>query len=263
MHGVNRLPDHLRADRKEILMALRSISSWLAVLCVGGAIATHADTGERLEVDIRLRVDPSLASRHITERLKTETEAIWQPYGVWLKWIDADVSDSAATGVPVDVSVERRELIESPLVLGRTDVNRDAPAWRPIRVSFDATERLLADRATARVSEAAVVLDRELARALGRVLAHEIGHVLLGPPYHDRAGLMRATFRADELAAADRTRFRLTCGGVVRLRGRVRALHGDLPVEQHDSTALAIEGVRATRRGSAVEGSCIRTQPAH
>ena len=64
------------------------------------------------------------------------------------------------------------------------------------------------------------------ARALGRVLAHEIGHVLLSAPYHDEAGLMRAVFRPDELAGPDRAPFRLTCGGIGRLRSRVRMLTG-------------------------------------
>jgi hypothetical protein len=71
-----------------------------------------------------------------------------------------------------------------------------------------------------------VVTDRELARALGRVLAHEIGHVLLGARNHDQTGLMRVSFLPDELAAADRAPFRLTCLDVGRLRSRIGILTG-------------------------------------
>jgi hypothetical protein len=163
------------------------------------------DVGESFQVDIRLRIDPSLASRRILEGLKTETESIWAPYGVRLRW--ADASASAAGGMCLDASVERRfetrQRVDRPTVLGRVVVGPDAPAWRPIRVSLDATERVLALRTTGPSTMKGIVVDRDLARALGRVLAHEIGHVLIGPPHHDRAGLMRATFDANELAEPD------------------------------------------------------------
>jgi hypothetical protein len=97
----------------------------------------------------------------------------------------------------------------------------DTPTRRPIRVSLDATASVLATRSVPRVS------DRDLARALSRVLAHEIGHVLLGAPYHDQAGLMRAVFLPEELADPDRRPFRLTCNGIARLGSRLRALTKD------------------------------------
>jgi hypothetical protein len=243
-------------------MVLRSSIAFVAALCACGASAIHADVSESFEVTIRLRVDRSLTSRRITDRLKTETGAIWEPYGVRLEWTGADVSESPANGVSLDATVqrhfERRQRTEWPAVLGLAFVTPDAPTWQPIRVSFDATERLLTDRTTGRVSGAGLVLDRALARALGRVLAHEIGHILLGAPSHDPAGLMRASFRGDELGEPDRTPFRLTCSGVDRLRGRLRALRGDpQPVHQHNSTTLDLEGVRGTRSESSVGASCI------
>ena len=227
-------------------MALRIIPLCVAVWLACGAGAIRADVSQRLAVAIRLRVDPSLTSRRMTERLKAETEAIWGPYGVRLAWTDADVRESPASRMFLDASVVRRFegtiQMAWPEVLGRTVLTPDAPLWRPIRVSFDATERALAHRS--RIPLTRIVLDPELERALGRVLAHEIGHALLGPPHHDQAGLMRAAFRAEELGDPDRTPFRLTCGGVERLRGRLRALSAD------------------TQRVPSVGASCIPTRSA-
>lgn len=70
-------------------MALRSIVSFVAAMCVFAASALHAEV---FEVDVHLRVDPSLTSRRITDRLKTETEAIWGAYGVRLEWNDETAS---------------------------------------------------------------------------------------------------------------------------------------------------------------------------
>ena len=235
-------------------MALRSLASFIAALCVCAASAMHADVSEIFEVDVRLRVDPTLTSRRVTDELKSEAEAIWGPYGVRLAWSDDGAGpESAGNGLSLDASLEReferRLRMQSPAVLGRV-VRADASTWRSIGVSFDATESVLAHRPTSRIPMAGIVLDPELARALGRVLAHEIGHVLLGAPSHDRAGLMRAAFRPEQLGEPDRTPFRLTCSAVDRLRGRLRVLsRAPQPVNPHTSARLDPE--------SSVGASCI------
>jgi hypothetical protein len=199
----------------------------LLLLVLGGVTVLHADVCAPVAVDIRLRLDPSIGSRRIADRLKAETEAIWKQYGIQLEWTDADASEPPADGVFLEATVERRfeapERMEWVTVLGSALVQPGAPSWQPIRVSAEATESVLR---TVRPSVGGLVRDHELARALGRVLAHEIGHVLLGPPYHDRTGLMRATFRPDELAEPNRAPFRLTRGSVGRLRNRLPALTG-------------------------------------
>lgn len=220
-----------RADGMPVPGAVVPVAGADAPACGGTAI--HADVDERVEVGIRLRVDSSISSKRITGRLKDETEAIWRPYGIQLEWTDAgasEASESEASGIFLDVSVdwrfERSEQMRWPPVLGRVAVRPDASNRRPIHLSFDATRRMLALRTTALPAMAGIVRDFELARALGRVLAHEIGHVLLGAPYHDEAGLMRASLPADELAEPERTSFRLTCGSAGRLRSRLCALTG-------------------------------------
>ena len=206
----------------------RSIGVGMGVLLtMSGVVTTRASQMPPDEIHIRLHVDPSLRSRRIAELLKTETEALWEPNGVRIEWIGADVSESTPDSLFLDARVERKfeGRTDWPEVLGRA-VPTPAPPWRPVHVSFDATARVLALRTNAPPwTKAGTVLDPEIAPALGRVLAHEIGHVLLGPDHHV-TGLMRASFRPDELGDADRTPFRLTCTTVNRLRDRLRALRG-------------------------------------
>ena len=177
-------------------------------------------------VNVHLQVDRSIRSRVIPADLKNETEALWRPYGVHLEWTDSPAPEAVPSGLSLEVILERR-IIDAPglpkwaTVLGLASVKRNAPSARPIRVSLDATESVLALRTISRTSTGRIVFDHDLGRALGRVLAHEIGHLLLGAPYHDDVGLMRAAFRPDELAALDRAPFRLTGIGVGRLRGRI------------------------------------------
>jgi hypothetical protein len=162
----------------------------------------------------------------ITADLKNETEVLWMPYGVDLEWTDSPVPVAATGSLSLEAVLERR-IVDQPglptwaTVLGLASVKRNALSPRPIRLSLDATKRVLELRATGRI-----VHDHELGRALGRVLAHEIGHVLLGAPFHDDVGLMRAMFPPDQLAARDRAPFRLTCTGVTRLKGRISLLSG-------------------------------------
>jgi hypothetical protein len=208
-----------------------SLTACLAAVCLSASAGIPADLCEPFVVNVHLQVDRSIRSRAIPADLKNETEALWRPYGVHLEWADSPASGTAPRGLSLEVILERR-LIDEPglptwaTVLGLASVKRNGSSARPIRVSLDATERVLARRTISRTSSGWLVDDHDLGRALGRVLAHEIGHLLLVAPYHDDVGLMRAVFRPDELADPDRTPFRLTCIGVARLNGRVGLLTG-------------------------------------
>ena len=220
--------------------------------CVTGALAVgaiHANECEPFVVNVHLQVDRSIRSRVIPADLKNETEALWRPYGVHLEWTESPAPGAAPSGLSLEVILERR-IIDDPrvpkwaTVLGVASVKQNAPSARPIRVSLDATESVLGLRRVSRTSAGWIVPDHDLGRALGRVLAHEIGHLLLGAPYHDEVGLMRAIFRPDELGEADRAPFRLTCIGVGRLHGRIGVLTGTKPESVDPEACLPGRAVR-------------------
>jgi hypothetical protein len=241
-------------------MARRLIAGVAATVCACAVAILHADFSRPLVVAVRLKVDPSVASRGITVRVKDEAAIIWNANGVQLDWVDEAARGRVAGGVFVDATVERR-LERSrrwrwPPVLGLVVSDPDMPAVRPIHVSFDAIEKALSSRPrTGRRPDPGIVLDSELARALGRVLAHEIGHVLTGVPGHDRAGLMRPFFGAEELADPDSRPFRLTCDGAERIRRRLRTL-------TRDTRLTPSEDLRETTPEFGNGASCIAVQPA-
>ena len=209
-----------------VLATSRAIAAQdsFAVAAPPGASSVAARAGEPVTVAVSLHIDRSIKSRRIREGLKDEAASLWRPYGIRLEWREAAASDAAFHGVTLSASLdrdrERAQNLEWRPILGHVEVRPDMPRRRSVHVSFDAVEAVLALRTNVGLALKGIVLERDLAVALGRVLAHEIGHVLLGPPYHDPAGLMRASIPPNELAQAVRTPFHLTCSGVERLRRR-------------------------------------------
>ena len=223
-----------------------------ATVCACAVTSIHAGVTRPVTIAVRLRIDASIDSRRITALLKDEAEGIWRPYGIQLDWADTDGAGPAAASLSLDATVERQferpRLLEGPRVLGRVVMNPATSSWRPIRVSFDAIESVLAQRTTGRRSHAGIVPDRDLARALGRV---------------DRAGLMRATFNPEQLGEPDRRPFQLTCSSADQLRRRLAArIEYTKLSAQHDSAPLDSEGRRWTGREFRGEASCLAVQPA-
>ena len=186
----------------------------IAIGSVGGTLDVHVD----------IAFEPSIKS-DLTKRVaKDEAAGIWRPYGVNLRW-NRNQADEPAAAVCLDVIVERSRLQGSALpVLARTTIASDDLVRGPIRVSFDTVDQLLNQRTT----EFPGPHEFMVGAALGRVLAHELGHVLLGSPgYHDRDGLMRASFAVDDLVRPERSRFQLSGFSIARLRRRIVALSGE------------------------------------
>ncbi len=201
--------------------ALKALVVGLAMWCACARV--RADEAGFFPVQIRLSVDRLVKSTSILAILKDETESIWRPYGVQVEWVDSHADTIEADGFSVEAIIDRRNDLPADLdraVLGRASVPKDAVGAGPIRVSFDATERMLLRRS----ASGPFVGERDMGRALGRVLAHEIGHVLLAVRQHDRAGLMRAVFTPAELGAPDRESFRLTADDLGRLRSRIQVM---------------------------------------
>jgi len=225
-------------SRRSLLTA--ALAPILLALCASAAV--RADRGQPVQIDVRLRVDRSITSRHIIEGIKDEAESIWAPY-VRLQWTDEATTAGGAMSLEANIErqFDKRGRATPHQVLGHIFVGPDEPAHPPVHVSFDAVWSVLARAGSSSLgSVAGIVPDRDLSRALGRVLAHEIGHVLIGVP-HDRAGLMRPSFRTDELAGVSRSRFRLTCAAVRRLQARLGALTGSaLPDDGDDGTCIAV-----------------------
>ena len=71
-----------------------------------------------------------------------------------------------------------------------------------------------------RIAIAAARVDADAGMLLGRVIAHEIGHLLLGVGYHGDAGVMRAVWTDDRLAAHDE-RWRFSIGEAARMQRRL------------------------------------------
>jgi hypothetical protein len=197
----------------------------LVLVILSGAAAAAQDRGAApalpVRVHVRLRAARTISPRRIVEPLQAEVQRIWAPYGVQITWNDE--ADTAPARTPIDVWLIRDDTAldsgEWRAVLGRVLMSPEDREPRPIRVSFDATKSMLVNGAgIGRTTIARVIPDCVIARALGRVIAHEIGHVMIGAPYHDATGLMRANFKTDQLADPDNAPFRLTCNAVRKVR---------------------------------------------
>jgi hypothetical protein len=194
-------------------------------LCMPAPPASSTSHANTLAVYVNLEFDPSITSRAIKSIARDEAAAIWKVYGVDLVWTDRKAGGALSIDAMVERHNERVDIGGVPLVLGRTTIASDAAAQAPIHVSFDAITALI-DR---RYRASPWRQERESAMGLGRVLAHEIGHVLLGAPaYHDRDGLMRTTFVAEDFERG-RSSFQLTEQSVVRLRARIASLSDGQP----------------------------------
>lgn len=201
------------------------VMTLLAALRLSAGSGAEACDDSRFDVGVHLQIDRSIAAAVDTRVLKEETSSLWRPYGVDLVW-DETSADATPERSPLEAIVAPRlpgETTGGTSILGQARVTLEGLSRRPILVSFNATQRVLASQ-TSRRAAIHSERDYELARALGRVLAHEIGHVLLAIPNHDTVGLMRPVFLANELGESDRVPFRLTCAAVGRLKSRIRVI---------------------------------------
>jgi hypothetical protein len=114
---------------------------------------------------------------------------------------------------------------------------RSTPASDPGSLGFAAVDvamragtlaTIYVDRVTALASQSNV--DRD--ELLGYAVAHEIGHLLLGTTEHAAYGLMRATWRADELRRALPLDWIFSGAEGAEMRRRLSARVAEQPVEE-------------------------------
>jgi hypothetical protein len=196
------------------------------LLALLSCVSTRADADICIRVDVRF--SDGAPSPVLLRSIQDEVSSIWQPYGVRVNlWTDQVETDCGPVDARFAVLVERRHstlaVKSDEAVLGSTQVQDGAIDYAPIRIDFDATERILEGL---RMEDLAVLTGRfqikpvDIGRALGRVLAHEIGHVLLAARNHQSHGLMRSLFRPTDLVALTRESFTLSNAELERLRQR-------------------------------------------
>ena len=167
-----------------------------------------------LRLQVSARSDLPLA---VLTRARQEVQRVFERIGVAVDWIGcgidrrsahADGGDAALAIVVTVVSHESPALRVIPAsILGAVVRNDQAEetAW----VLFDRIERA-ADR---------YALDAGL--VLGHAMAHEVGHLLLPRGAHARAGLMRATWRVEDLRNGVQGQLGFSNGEAAIIRARL------------------------------------------
>ena len=193
------------------------ILTGLCALCLYAQVPCRAASTPRdtLRVDLDVVFDASL-TKEVRTLAQKEAALIWKAHDVELQFQDRH--GAAAMHLDVVITSNQSDPLfhQSPPALG--GIVRDGLRHGSIRISVDRVESTLERRHNIQ----AWLHERDLGWALGRVLAHEIGHALLGgPPFHDATGLMRPSFKADDLAAPEVKSFRLADASAARLRVRI------------------------------------------
>lgn len=211
-------------------MTRSSVARSLLALVV--LLGTASQAGAEICLGLSVRFEGRDPAALLVATMTSEVASIWAPYDVRIVPLGARRDTTCRTlHGSFEVTVERQPPPREPergVVLGRTHLPRHGIDNSPIRIDYDATERILGMVPVSRLATLAgdpVLGSRDLGRALGRVLAHEIGHILLAAPYHQRNGLMRARYFSDDLVDLRRSTFTLSPVEVARLRSRERVLH--------------------------------------
>lgn len=169
-----------------------------------------------VHVGIIVALSGPIADDQITF-MKTETSAIWKPYGVALTWFDADADcASDERGAPpladriVWLVSDHHEPPDGALgnVRFRLGDPVDTIHLRYATLSQMVLDATLGSWPIRRLPVPA--RNQFLGQAMGRVVAHELGHLLLGLTAHERQGLMRSAFNTDDLVMPGREPMRLS-----------------------------------------------------
>jgi hypothetical protein len=193
----------------------RTRRRWLLLMCVVGLSDVVSLTGASESVQRVITIElsgqqrlPVVTTRRIAEQVRT----IWHEHGVQVDGLEGPTSSRVMLQAELSndgqlaEGVDRFELG----VFRRRDnhITISVPAALGTAIAGVPTLETL--------SSSDIRRDFALGTVLGRAIAHEIGHFLLGPA-HSKSGLMRAAFRATEMADPRDGAFDLTRTDVARL----------------------------------------------
>ena len=157
---------------------------------------------------IAVELSSTVNLRWTAEQLRTfrtEAEREWTRAGVGICWRDAA---NRCAGAETRIHVRIAEDVPALDARERRAIGwigfTDAGPGSFIVLSHRRASELLgeSERGSRRLSELPGMIERMLPRALGRALSHELGHFLLARRAHSRTGVMRESFRPEDLADA-------------------------------------------------------------
>lgn len=169
---------------------------------------------------VRLYNTVGLSSAELLDG-RREAERLLRETGLWPVFRDCGRTASARADA-CDTALGRSEVVVRLI---------NAPAFNPslhpdafgVAYVLKETDRgWLATVFPDRIAIAASRVDADAGLLLGRVIAHEIGHLLLGVAYHGDAGVMRAVWTDERLAAHDE-QWRFSIGEAARMQRRLAA----------------------------------------
>lgn len=219
------------------------MASWFGAAWVSLAVALAGPAGgpEAIVVDLA-GLQPMSTTRR--QAMTSEAAALWKPHGAIFIWIDTAGPDSPLPHDALRVIDDRFDV--EGAAPARADAGRSQSQARPLGAVVFLGGRETPERTIVLSTDAIVrtvdlvrwrdrlltdlpadMRERVVGRALGRVLAHEIGHYLLASRLHAPDGLMRAAFRADQLAGLSRREFAMSEPLASRLRVRLAERRAD------------------------------------
>lgn len=157
----------------------------------------------------RLAIDPG-----VTKMARSEVQTIWKVLGVEIR--SAEHAGDGCNRIVV-VKADHEALPEDLS-------HQDALGWVPF-AGGHARQLVFLRVSRARLMTAGAITgvnpdglkDLMFAKLLGRTVAHELGHVLLDSPGHADFGLMRASYRANDVLRVPASAYTLNAAERARL----------------------------------------------
>ncbi len=154
---------------------------------------------EELKIEVHIYNYSGVTGQRVT-RAEQEAARIFEHAGIATTWLDCPLTAAEAKrnnfcAVP-DAPMRLTLRLLSNSMADSLGITGDifGSALQPANGGYGVVANVYADRISGLTHE-----DRAIGAILGRVVAHELGHLLLGKNAHAAAGIMRATWRPQDL----------------------------------------------------------------